>query len=92
MQGSGSIGTFAGMGSRLEFVSPAERLRLQKGFTQGEASRLSGVDQRTLRYLEQGERSPRMPVVLKLAKLYDVDPAELLNDIRAFHGERKRAA
>lgn len=67
-----------------DHVTPLEGYRLRSGLSQAEAGERSGVDQRTIRYLEHGEREPRMPVVRRLAALYGVDPADLLEEIRSY--------
>lgn len=64
-------------------VHPLERHRVAVGLSQVEAAELAGLNVKTLRNAEHGHAQPRLENVTKLAKVYGVDPAELLAELRA---------
>lgn len=59
------------------------KLRLDRGWTQSELSRRSGVSQATLSRVEKGTQEPRPLTLTKLADAFDVEYWEL------FGGERR---
>jgi transcriptional regulator with XRE-family HTH domain len=69
-------------------VSPLERLRVRAGLTVQEVADRAGVDRKTVWNAEAGRVEPMMPAIRKLAVLYGVDPADLLEEIRAFRAEQ----
>lgn len=75
----------------LEYVTPAERYRLARGWTQQEAAERGGMNLRTLRRAELAEVAPSFETIRQLAKLYDVDPAVFLNETRRYYGGRHAA-
>lgn len=79
------------MSDTLEFVTPAERYRLAKGWTQQEAAERAGMNLRTLRRAELGEVAPSFDTIRTLAKLYGIDAAVLLDETRRFYGGRRAA-
>jgi len=56
-----------------------KELRIQKGWTQREVARLSGLDRRYISYLEQPHRAgkPSADALLKLARAFNIRPEEL---------------
>lgn len=64
-------------------LHPLERYRVNAGLGQAEAARQAGLNPKTLYNAEHGLTGLAMPTVNKLAKLYDVDPGELLEEVRA---------
>lgn len=63
-------------------VGTLEARRIRAGLSQRQAALRAGIHVRSLRNYEKG-RIPRMEPLHKLAALYGVDPAQLLNEIRA---------
>jgi transcriptional regulator with XRE-family HTH domain len=73
-------------------VSPMERLRVNRGLSMSEASRLIGIDRRSLFAYEQEGREPFGPALDKLSTFYGIAPADLLELIREATGGRRRRA
>ncbi|TEA78362.1 XRE family transcriptional regulator [Allopusillimonas ginsengisoli] len=72
----------------------AERLktlRLQRGWTQGQTGKASGVATSTLSKIENGLMSPTYDVLLKLAHGLGVDIAELFAPAQAHMGAGRRS-
>ncbi len=72
----------------------AERLkalRVQRGWTQGQAGKASGVATSTLSKIENGLMSPTYDVLLKLAHGLGVDIAELFAPAQAHMGAGRRS-
>jgi len=66
-----------------EHVSFLEGLRLQRGLSQTDVQTLTGLAPRTLRRLERDPSyKPQASTVERLADLYNVPPARLLNELR----------
>jgi transcriptional regulator with XRE-family HTH domain len=76
----------------LEHVSPLEALRFAKGLSQIEAAKQIGITSRSLRGLEHGDHEPVGETIFKLARFYEIDPAELLNEVREWRGGRRTQA
>lgn len=76
----------------MSLVHPLERYRVQAGLSQVEAAELTGLNIKTLRNSEHGYTTPQIPNVAKLARIYGVDPAVLLEEIRAWEAEPKARA
>lgn len=55
-------------------MSKVKELRDAKSLSQAELARRAGVSQRTISYLETGERAPSARVLFRLAKVLDVPP------------------
>jgi DNA-binding XRE family transcriptional regulator len=55
-------------------------LREQRGLTQKEAAQLADVSELTVYRLESGKRTPYMPTVTKIARVYGVPLGELLEE------------
>lgn len=54
-----------------------ELIRYEHGLTRGELASASGVNERTLRYIEAGSK-PSAPTAKALADFYKISVAELL--------------
>jgi transcriptional regulator with XRE-family HTH domain len=78
--------------SGLEHVSPLESLRFARGLSQIEAAKQIGITVRALRGLEHGDHEPVGQSIFRLAEFYEIDPAELLNEVRAWRGGRRKVA
>lgn len=52
--------------------------RKSRGLTQVEVCKILFVDQNTLSLFENGHRLPRVDMIERLAKIYDVNPAWLV--------------
>jgi transcriptional regulator with XRE-family HTH domain len=78
--------------SPLRSVSPLERLRAQAGLSVAAACDGAQLNRRTLAFLERGVHVPQMPTVHRLARLYEVDAGELLEEIRRYVDEQRVAA
>jgi transcriptional regulator with XRE-family HTH domain len=61
-------------------------LRHERGWSQVELARRSGVAQSTINYLELGKRVPTIQTLRKLARAYDTTATELM---RAYENESK---
>lgn len=70
------------------FVGPLETYRARAGLSQADAAKRAGIHVRSLRFYEREGRVPSMETIHKLAVLYGVDPAQLLNEVRASSGAR----
>ena len=55
-------------------------LRKSTGMTITALSRASGVSERSIRYFERGERTPRVDAIKKLAATLEVDTSYFLDD------------
>lgn len=66
-------------------------LRLERGWTQGQTSRASGVASSTLSKIENGLMSPTYDVLLRLAHGLGVDVAELFSPAQAHMGAGRRS-
>jgi transcriptional regulator with XRE-family HTH domain len=70
-----------------ETVPLLEALRHKRGLTVQEAAALAGISAKTLRRLEHlGPVDPRSQTLHGLAKVYGVQPGELLDDYRRRRG------
>lgn len=56
--------------------------REKSGLTQEELGYLSSIHRTEISQLERGYRSPRLDTVVKLAGALDVEPCELIGDVR----------
>ncbi len=66
-------------------------LRVQRGWTQGQVSKASGIATSTLSKIENGLMSPTYDVLLKLAHGLGVDVAELFAPAQAHMGAGRRS-
>lgn len=57
-----------------------KQFRVQLGWSQAELSNRSGVSQTYISELEAGEKNPTLPILRKLAKALDREPAELIDE------------
>jgi transcriptional regulator with XRE-family HTH domain len=57
-------------------------MRAEKGWTQGDAARVVGVDVNTYSQLERGFRKPHATTLAKLAKGFGVSVSELVEEVR----------
>ena len=55
-----------------------KRIRIQKGMSQGDIYRLTGMDRAYLSSLENGKRNPTLSNIKKIAEALGVEPYELL--------------
>ena len=69
-------------------LHPLERYRVKAGLSQHDAAVLTGLNVKTLRNSEHGHTTPHIPSINKLARVYRVDPAVLLEEIRAYKEAR----
>lgn len=56
-------------------------LRIRKGYSQGELAQLLGTHQGVVSNWERGTKTPRVSNLRKLAKVFDMTIAELLDVI-----------
>jgi transcriptional regulator with XRE-family HTH domain len=56
-------------------------LRLQRGWDRGDLEARSGVTRKSLKKYEQGDSTPRITTLHKLAQAYGFSASELLDDI-----------
>ncbi|MBN8236417.1 helix-turn-helix transcriptional regulator [Halobacillus kuroshimensis] len=56
-------------------------LRLEKGLSQEEFAFQVGIDRTYVSFIERGVRSPRIPVIYRIAYVLGVSPGELLVEI-----------
>jgi len=55
-----------------------KRIRIQKGMSQGDIFRSTGMDRAYLSSLENGKRNPTLSNIKKIAEALGVEPHELL--------------
>jgi len=73
-------------------VSPLEALRVNAGLTITQVVEATGLAHKTVRKLELGKAlAPTGDKLKRLADLYDVEPSELLRQIRVYMRDRDRA-
>jgi transcriptional regulator with XRE-family HTH domain len=65
--------------SRQRFGSRVKRLRIEHGMTQEQFAELLDKAVEHVSFLERGERSPSFEVILDIAEVLDVSPAQLLS-------------
>lgn len=56
-------------------------LRMQKGLSQKEASKLIGIDPSQLCRYERGSTNPTLMTILKMCKAYNVDPGPYIKEL-----------
>lgn len=56
-----------------------KKIRNKKGLTQKQLAAKAGIDERTIRYLEKGEKSPTLSTLTKIAKALNLKVTNLLN-------------
>jgi len=82
----------SGMGTERIEVTLLEKLRLDRGLSAEEVCEATGVAEKTLRRYENAEDfRPTFVVLKRLAEFYEVQPSELLADLRRFQRDRDRA-
>lgn len=59
-------------------INRLKEARKTRGLTQNEVCKLLFIDQNSLSLFENNHRLPKLDMVEKLAKLYDVNPAWLV--------------
>ena len=59
-------------------INRLKEIRKTRGLTQKEVCKLVFIDQNSLSLFENNHRLPRLDMIEKLAKLYDVNPAWLV--------------
>lgn len=64
------------------FAATVRARRAAKGLTQDDVSYGSHLDVAEVSRLERGKREPKLWTIVRLARGLDVDPAELLEDLR----------
>jgi len=52
--------------------------RIQKGLSQNQLAKLSGVAQSAICYIEKGDKSPSLKTLLKLSKALEIPVWELI--------------
>lgn len=57
----------------MSFSETLKRLRLEKGLTQGDLAKYSGLKQSSIAMYETGKRNPKIDVLERLADFFNVD-------------------
>lgn len=57
-----------------------KKIRQEKGFTQDELAKLSGLDRTTIAWFEIGKRMPSLRTLKKLAKALNVEVSDLIEE------------
>ena len=65
----------------VRFGAIVTRLRMERGWTLADLSRLSGLNATWLGVLERGGNVPSLTTIFKLAEVFDVEAAELVREI-----------
>ena len=65
------------MGQEVKRRERLRKLRLQRGWTQEDVGKMLGVTGSAYGMIEQGVRSPRLPMVLQLQQIFGVPVEEL---------------
>ena len=65
------------------FGQRLRELRAERGVSQDDLADKTDVHPTAIGRLERGKREPRLSTILRLARGLDVDPGELLNDLRS---------
>lgn len=63
-----------------DFPKKLKRLRLEKGWTQGQVSKRLGVDSQRVSKYERGVLSPTTETIIKIANLYNISLDYLIRD------------
>ena len=63
------------------FGAIVNRLRIERGWTLADFSRVSGMNATWLGVLERGENMPSLATILKLAEVFGVEAAELVREV-----------
>ncbi|MBN9653275.1 helix-turn-helix transcriptional regulator [Halobacillus sp. GSS1] len=58
-----------------------KHLREERGISQEEFAFLVGIDRTYVSFIERGERSPRLPILYRMANVLEVHPGALLVEI-----------
>lgn len=61
-----------------EFLKRLESIKNKRGMTWKELSEKSGISQQSLRYWKRNRQMPKVTNVIKVAAVFDCDPAYLL--------------
>lgn len=61
-----------------KFGENMQRIRLEKGMSQGDISRKIGMDRGSVSNIENGKRNPTLSTVEKIAKVLGVNTEELV--------------
>ena len=62
-----------------------KHLRKEKGMSQEEFAHLVGIDRTYISFIERGIRSPRIPMLYRIAHILEVPPGTLLVEIEETH-------
>ena len=65
----------------VRFGAIVTRLRMERGWTLADLSRLSGLNATWLGVLERGGNIPSLTTILKLAAVFGVEAAELVREV-----------
>lgn len=83
----------------MELKEKILRLRVMKGMTQIELGKAVGVTSKSIQNYENGLRTPKKEIVVKLAEVLGVELSDLLSDedeflieVHAKHGSKGKAA
>lgn len=68
------------------FGQRLKELRAQQGVSQDDLAHATDVHPTAIGRLERGSREPRLTTILRIARGLEVQPAELLNDLRKPEG------
>ena len=66
-----------------------KELRIKKGLSQQRLAKLARVPQSTIWYIEQGQRSPTLKTLEKLAKALEVHIQELVSQNDSLNKQKK---
>jgi transcriptional regulator with XRE-family HTH domain len=66
------------MGLKQTVAKNVKRLRLERGYTQKELSKLAGINHKYAGMIEREERSPTVDILEKIATALKVEPVTLL--------------
>ena len=67
----------------IRFGAAIRRHRLERGLTLAVASRRAGISVTYLGFLERGENVPTLSVLVEIAAVLGVEPADLVREITA---------
>jgi len=56
--------------------------RKKRGLLQSDISKMSGIDQTSISYIEKYNRMPKFNIACKICKTLDITPTELWNNIK----------
>lgn len=66
---------------KIKFGSKIKELRIAKGYSQEKLAELSDLDRTYIPGIESGKRNVSLVVIEKIAKAFEMQLSELLNDL-----------